>query len=249
MSIGHVCIVATLCITTLLSASSPSISFEKSALKMYIITRLSRAVDLLEHIHKQKIFPKLCTKQAQEKCTIFNGNTIFKNESIRECAQEIEQKKSLQPFVTLWSEIKKKRHEVSVELLHEYSRLILEIYKVIFTACSPLFQIAFHKSMIWQAIAMLEGNFATLHAFEMLDLIDKITEQIPKLLEKYELTNTKLTWKAWITKYWWLPPIAAAAITLKAILLYQIAVGKQKLPQLKRAFNFLKQNKKTKRTT
>ena len=63
--------------------------------------------------------------------------------------------------------------------------------------------------------------------------------QIPKLLEKYEIDKKNMTWGQWLKKYWWLPPIATAAIIFECAFIYQVAVGKQKLPKLKSALRLL----------
>ncbi|MCK5632907.1 hypothetical protein KAH94_04110 [bacterium] len=212
--------------------------------QLYFIKRLEKAAKLLQTIHKKKIFPSLC-KAIEGNCKIFNDTSMFHNKKIKQCITSMETKKSLKPFVTLWETVKDEAQNTNPEFLREFSILILEIYKAIFTACSPLIQATMYKNTFLHALALLCGNITGLQAFEILSIIDKLTAQIPKLLEKYELTNKKITWKKWLIKYWWLPPMATAAIIFEAIFIYQIATGKKKLPKLKSAMTlFSKENKK-----
>ncbi len=220
-------------------------NFHEGVLNLHFIKRLEKAINVIKEIHKRGIFSTICPKKTDLPCHIFDQELIFQHEALRKCKKEIEEKRTLKPLLVLWSHIQKNRIKVTVPLLKEFSIMILIIYKAIYTACSPLIQVVTEKSFFFHAIALLCGNIASLKAFELLSIIDKLTLQIPKLLEKYELTKSELTWNQWLKKYWWLPPIAVAAIVLEAVFIYQVAVGKRKLPRLKSISHlFSKQYKK-----
>ena len=209
--------------------------FQEEVLQIYILKRLKKAVMMLRTIHDKKLFFSLCCRAEKRSATqcVFNLSIPFTHKEIIDCIQTMERTKNLQSFFDLWAAIEARDIEPTLSFLREIALLILVIYKPIYTACCPLFQIAMQKNFILDAAALLSGNFATMNAIELLKVIDTLTAKIPQLLEKYELINSDLTWKQWFSKYWWLPPVAGAAVFFELILLYQIAIGKKQLPQLK----------------
>lgn len=217
--------------------------FHEGVVQLYFFKRLEKAMSMLHVVHKKKIFPMLCEQIGGGGCKVFDESIRFEYESIATCKQQIEDSKSIKPLLDLWSDIKKRTKvksnlKPSVSLLREFSIMILLVYRTIYMVCSPLVQLAVHKNLILEAASLLFGNFASLHAFELLGILEKLTSQIPKLLEKYELNNKELTWGQWAEKYWWIAPIATAAIVFEVTFLYQVAVGKQKVPLLKSAMRF-----------
>lgn len=217
-------------------------SFQAGVLQTYFIKRFSCAVYVLSIIHEKKLFPFICARTPD--CYVFEDDYSFVCSEVGECRAEIERTKSLEPFFALWEFVEKNPAQLDSDCLRELALLVLGIYKKIFTAYSPLVQVAQNKNSLLQALALLCGNISNLHAFELLKIIEQLTVQIPKLLEKYELTKSDLTWKEWIHKYWWLPPVAVSAIVLKSILIYQVAVGKKKLPRFKSLLQVLQKNTK-----
>ncbi len=224
-----------------LCSEFPAQDAPEEILQAFMLKRLEKAVVLITQLDQRGIFPKLCAHMGGLTCTIFNEETPFTYEDINRCKELIETNKSLQPFITLWANMQNGQTKVTLTYLKEVAILILKIYKTIYTACSPLLQTTEQptKSLTIDTIALLFGNIASLQAFELLSIIEKLTIQIPKLLEKYEITTGTLTWKEWIIKYWWLPPMAIAAIVLECAFIYQVAVGAKKLP------TFFKNNKET----
>jgi len=214
--------------------------FQEGVLQVYFLKRLTRAAHTLAIVHEKNLFPCICEKNPN--CFVFDETLIFLNEEIEECKQAIVHNKSLQPFFDLWESVEHRVPQLSAEFFRELSLLVLGIYKAIYMAYSPLIQVSLQKNIVLQAITLLCGNLSKLHAFELLNIIEKLTVQIPKLLEKYELTKSDLTWKQWLTKYWWLPPVAASALALESVFIYQIAVGARKLPRMKNLLRAL-QNK------
>ena len=44
-----------------------------------------------------------------------------------------------------------------------------------------------------------------------------LVTELPPFLEKYEF-NSKMSWKAWAKKYWWVPPVFGVWFSLKILL-------------------------------
>jgi len=208
-------------------------SFQDGVLQIHFVKRLEKAVKTLRFVHERNVFHLLCDKTLDDLgCDAFES-LLFEHEEIEACRQKIEAAQSLEPFFELWDSVQARTPFVGISFLRELAIMILGIYRTIYTAVSPVIQIATQKNFILHAVTLLCGNISTLNAFELLSVIDKLTVQIPKLLEKYELAGSDLTWNQWFEKYWWLPPVGVAAVVAQSIILYQVAVGKQKLPKLK----------------
>jgi len=217
-------------------------NFQGGVLQICFLKRLARAAETLQMIHERNIFSVICEKSSN--CFVFDDSLVFFNEEIDECKRAIAESKSLAPFFELWSSVQKRIPQLDAPFLREFSLLVLAIYKTIYFAFSPIIQVALQKNIVLQAITMLCGNLSGLHAFELLSIIEKLTFQIPKLLEKYELTKSEMTWKEWVSKYWWLPPVAVSALVLESIFIYQVAVGARKLPRLKSLLRVFQNKKK-----
>lgn len=52
---------------------------------------------------------------------------------------------------------------------------------------------------------------------EMLSAIDVMANEIPSIIQQYEF-NSQLTWKQWLKKYWWTPPVIIVRLILKVLL-------------------------------
>lgn len=229
-------------------ASTPTLKHDirEEVLRIFMMKRLEKAIALIERLDKRGVFPKLCAHISGPTCAVLDDDTDFSHEEIIQCKRQIERKKSLKPFLMLWKNIQKTPTNPTVFYLKDVALLILKIYKAIYTVCSPVLPTMepINKNLAFQALGLLFGNIAHLQAFELLSIIEKLTVQIPKLLEKYEITTGNLTWKQWIVKYWWLPPMAISAIVLECAFMYQVAIGAKKLPPVKSAISlFSKENK------
>jgi len=212
--------------------------FQEEVLQIYILKRLKKAVRMLRTIHDKNLFFSLCCKAEGRGATqlIFDLSIPFTYEEIIVCIQTMERTKNLKSFFDLWDAIERREIEITLPFLREIAFLILVIYKPIYTACCPLLQIAMQKNLILDAAVLLSGNLATMHAIELLNIIDKLTATIPQLLEKFELTNSDLTWRKWFSKYWWLPPIVGVGVFFQLIFVYQVAVDKKQLPRIIKRF-------------
>lgn len=229
----------------------PKESLQEDFLRALFVKRLRSATAALRMVHEKRLFSLMCDGAGAKEGPFFDRDVIFESEEIDACRQKIEEQQSLQPFFDLWDQIEKKVNDVELLFLREVTLMVLLIYKAIYTACSPLLQIALQKNdmflrrnFVLQAVTPLFENLSSLHMLELLNMIEKLTIQIPDLLERFELSKSKLTWWQWIKKYWWLIPVGGVVVTVEAVFLYQVATGK--FPQLEKVMSlFLKENKES----
>ena len=73
------------------------------------------------------------------------------------------------------------------------------------------------KKTTFETILEISERINQLPIAEVLSAIDMLVTELPPFLEKYELHST-LTWKNWLKKYWWVPPVFGAWFGLKILL-------------------------------
>lgn len=222
--------------------------FPNRVLQLYLLKRLEKAMNIIRLVQDKSLFPLLCRQACGQNCIIFPDSSVFEDERVRGCKEKIEQTRSLQPLLNLWNEMRRRnvyqqRTHFSIELLREFSIVILGVYRAVFIVCFPGMQ-ALQKNVIMDVIWKLFHDLTSLHAFELLTLIEQLTRHVPRLLEKYELMNKELTWEQWFKKYWWLVPVAVVAVGLEVIFIYQVATGKRRPLSHHSSHLFLKQNEK-----
>jgi len=76
------------------------------------------------------------------------------------------------------------------------------------------------KTVTLNDLLTLSEKINQLPVAEVLNAIDMLITELPPFLEKYEF-NAKMTWKVWLKKYWWVPPIFGAWFGLKILLRLQ----------------------------
>lgn len=216
----------------IIAQQQPSFEMQHNIVRALMIQQLDKAASLLEQLELRGVFSKMCSQLSSHTCKIFDEDTLFIHDEINQCREDIQIQRSLKPFLVLWGQQKKNHNVTTIPYLKEIAVLILTIYRAIYTACTPILQSVEleAKKTAFQTIAVLFSNIASLQAFELLNIIEKLTVQIPKLLEKYEITTGTLTWRQWIEKYWWLPPMAIAAVVFECAFIYQVATGSKKVP-------------------
>jgi hypothetical protein len=67
---------------------------------------------------------------------------------------------------------------------------------------------------------MINNIISQLPIAEVLNAIDMLVNELPPFIEKYEL-NSQITWKNWLKKYWWVPPVFGIWFGLKILLKLQ----------------------------
>jgi hypothetical protein len=111
------------------------------------------------------------------------------------------------------------RHLQSDNFIKELLMLIIITYKeiAIDTARSTRTE---HKQSTLETILQISHKLDQLPIAELLNAIDMLTQELPQFLEKYEF-HSNLTWKEWLKKYWWIPPIIITWFGLKVLVEFQ----------------------------
>jgi hypothetical protein len=141
--------------------------------------------------------------------------TFFLHPRIIVCIRRIIATASLKPLLALLHTTHKHYFAVDQQFLRELFSLIFIIYKqIIFNECAE--QTVVLKKTTLETIIEISDKINQLPIAEILNAIDMLINELPPFLEKYEF-HTKLTWKEWMSKYWWVPPVFGGWFVLKIL--------------------------------
>ncbi len=177
----------------------------------YYSKRLSKTVALLSEIKcsQQDLFdPSADTTDCD---CVFINHHVFSNPSINQCVSEIEREKTLQPLLRLTRNFYK--HVQQQRFLREFIFLMFIATRNIIVNNAVKKNILL-KKYTQEHINYIYRNLDAVTVEEILEVIDLLTEELPALLEQYHFYSTK-SWKVWLKKYWWTPPLIAIILGLK----------------------------------
>lgn len=185
----------------------------------YYIQRLAQPTYYLSQLHKQRYFYKPCNVTKYKKCIKFDSIFFFHNKIIS-CIDTILLTSSLKPILLLLRDIKHYRYMHDQQFMRELFLLIFTIYKQILLRECDEDNTHSLKTISLNTIIAISEKINQLPIAEVLNAIDMLVTELPPFLEKYEF-HSKITWKAWLKKYWWVPPIFGAWFALKILLSLQ----------------------------
>jgi hypothetical protein len=181
------------------------------------LTQLSKAHDFLCSlgIKNYRYIPCNCdTKDGLMHADV----AFFSDQRIIDCLQRMEQQASLTPLLQLSSSLYSYTpqqtpfiKELALLLFIIYKQILLEEYKK-----SP----EMLKASTINSIVEMSEKINQLPIGEILNTIDMLAKELPPFLEKYEF-NSPLSWKQWLKKYWWVPPVFGGWFALKILLSLQ----------------------------
>lgn len=178
------------------------------------IKRLAQSIHCLSRLHAHHYRYKAC-HIIEHTNSIQMGTAIFSNRIICDCLKKTIQTESLRPIIILLQYAQE-----TLDIQHDH--FVCELFILIFTVHK---QILFNeciehhhpiKKNTLEAIIAISNVINQLPIAEILNAIDMLVTELPPFIEKYEL-NTKIGWKAWLKKYWWVPPIFGAWFGLKIL--------------------------------
>lgn len=187
---------------------SDSPQLHKKNLNHHLIMRLKKALSLLNSIPKNLIpFDHITRASLPIK-------TIILNRSIHSSMLN----KSLNPLIGCWYAIINGSINTDQLFFREFSVII----------CTLLMYIKKHiDQRIDQkahTIMSITQKIDRLPIMEILNTIDMLTHELPDFLERYEFNST-ITWKKWLKKYWWIPPVVIFWFGLKVLVKFQNRPG------------------------
>lgn len=184
----------------------------------YTIKCLSESTYFLSFLDKQNYCYYPCNCTNQKECIQIDSTKFF-HQKVKLCIQEMHDHQSLKPILVLLENAKKEYPHLNSTFFHELFLLIFTVHKqIILRECQETKQPL--KKISLTTIIEISEKINKLPISEVLNAIDMLLTELPPFLEKYEL-NSKITWKEWGKKYWWVPPIFGAWFGLKILLSFQ----------------------------
>ena len=173
---------------------------------LYCFKRLEKPLLLLNKLVENNFRPKQSWH--------YSDVITFKHPLIIQCMHSMHSQKNLEPLLNLSQSISYYHYFNDTELFRQYLLLMFVVYKNIFVDYAQR-RGSFALYSI-QDIITLYKRIESFPLDEILYSIDLLTNQLPYLIEYYEL-NSDLTWKTWFRKYWWLPALCIAITGIKII--------------------------------
>jgi hypothetical protein len=186
--------------------------------RFYYLKSLSKANNLLAYLDKHHYDYHPCVCFQQDNCVCIDS-TLFFHPTIISCIQEMMKTTSLKPALQLSQNISNYTTLHDELYIRELCLLIFTIHKqILLDTCKENPQAL--KTVTLNTILEISEKINQLPIAEVLNAIDMLVTELPPLLEKYEF-NSKIPWKEWLKKYWWVPPIFGGWIMLKILLSLQ----------------------------
>ena len=179
---------------------------------------LSISIYFLSCLHKKNYYYKPCNIIEKEGY-IQIDTTFFFHHSTKFCLQKVLRTGSLKPIITLLQKTSDQLNSQSPRFIHEIFLLIFTVYKqILLQECNEHHHVL--KKTTLTTIIEVSDKINQLPIAEVLSAIDMLMTELPPFLEKYELTST-ITWKNWLKKYWWVPPVFGGWFALRILLSFQ----------------------------
>lgn len=191
---------------------------QKIATHFYCITCLTKSIYFLSRLHKQNYHYHPC-RAIEEPDHIHLSSATFYHRTIRSYLKKAIDTESLKPIILLLQYTQHNLNTQDTHFLQELLVLIFMVHKqIIFNECAQ-HHYPIKKSTL-ETIIAINNIINQLPIAEILNAIDMLVTELPPFIEKYEL-NSKMTWKSWFKKYWWVPPVFGVWFGLKILLKLQ----------------------------
>ncbi len=190
---------------------------ESNTIRYYYAHRLTKHIHMLQSIrcNKDRFF-----EDTSECCNCtFVSQYTFTHPEIKRCIKQMEKRNTLAPLIDLFHSFSKLKLIQDNLFLKEFLLLVLTAYRNLVINNANKKGVTIKKSTL-DTVALLYENIDHLPLEQILDVIDLLADELPPLIEKYEFMSD-IKWKAWLKKYWWVPPFIFGMFTLKIALIFK----------------------------
>jgi len=190
------------------------------ACKMYYtyVSHISESLYFLSHLSQGDYCYIPCNMIEKEHC-IQIDKALFFHKKTRSCLHKVLQTGSVAPIITLFRQVRYPQYLNDHALMHEIFFLIFIIHKQILLQECKENDHSVKKSTL-DTLVEVSDKINQLPITEVLSAIDMLMTELPPFLEKYEL-NSSITWRNWLKKYWWVPPVFGGWFALRILVNFQ----------------------------
>ncbi len=190
---------------------------EATTVRNYYFKRLRCAFLLLKNVpcSKQSLFDAESTGCD---CTFITHHT-FLNKDIKKCIKQMERQQSVKPLIALSKDFYSCKLIQDIVFLREFITLTFIVLRNIFinNIHAPFTSV---QKKHTNHIAHIYQNLDKLPLEEILEAIDLLHKELPALLEKYQF-NSKMKWRTWLKKYWWVPPTLLTVFGIRILWIFK----------------------------
>jgi hypothetical protein len=171
--------------------------------RYYLTQRLLKAINIiLQYVS--------ATKDSSMQCVEIVEQILWKDDYIQALCSEITHTRKMSPIFELWDYFSQFRKIHDADFNRETCVLI--------RVCLQCIYAELHRDLATKNSWLADIDSLPLE--EILSTIDLLVEQMPAILEKYEL-QSNLSWKQWFKKYWWAVPVISTVIGLRILVAYK----------------------------
>lgn len=188
---------------------------EAVTLRSYYAKRLQSPLKLLSSLHCKR--DRFFEKSSRHNChCIFESKIKLKHPAIKRCINRMCETNSLKPLLDLSHEFERFRLIQDDLFSKEFLLLVFGVYKNLTINAKSS---RTHKSTL-EFVAQLYEKLDSLPLEEILDAIDLLSEELPQIIEEYQL-KLDMDWKKWLKKHWWVPPVVMVTLGIKLYLIFK----------------------------
>lgn len=196
------------------SVLGASITSEEILLRFYHLKRLTPSVCLFRRCVQKGLLKIPLVYVAEQEGVTIKG-MVFSERRIVSTIKQMCTRQEFDPLFEVWTNLMHYKYLYDDSVVKEFSTLIACIlHENALTLWSQGTAATFRLREI-----KITPSLTLMPLEEVLNVLDMLVEEIPSFFEKYEL-DSRMSWKNWLKKYWLIAPIAAAALIVRAYLIY-----------------------------
>lgn len=182
--------------------------------RFYYVHRLQKSV---KKILCNKQDTALFFKHINHIISAVDEKISFSHEYINDAVKDMESERNLNSFENLWHAFEHYKCIEDVLFVREFSKLVFILHKnkIMNSYITHSKQVITDCTM--QQLIDLYNKLDSLPLEELLNAIDVLTNEFPAINEKFEI-NSDMTWRQWLKKYWWAPPLIFGTFALKSLI-------------------------------
>jgi len=194
------------------------VHIDQILMRFYLLQRLRSSQKLLATFCHHSLPPTLFTYRHDGDDLIVNDTVRFSTSVVKNCIERMQEQQKVLPLCHLLEQFNAYIGVRNEDFSRETLLLICTVYRNILVL--GIQQGKQPKSGIANGMLHMYSNASSFSLEEILDLINVFAEEIPSFLGKFDFYS-KMKWKNWVKRYWWVPPLAILGAGLRIYFIHR----------------------------
>jgi len=203
--------------------AEPEIHMDQILHRFYLLQRLNPSRELLQTCCSYPLPKEIFNFRRDGDDLILNDAFRFTSPAVKKCIEQMDDGKNMQPLCKLLDEFGSYVSVHNEAYSREVLLLICTVYRNILV--QGMQQGTRPKSGVLHGVLHMYSGASSFSIEEILDLINVFAEEIPTFLGKFEFYSN-LNWRAWIKRYWWVPPLVVLGGALRVYYIHRKYQGR-----------------------